>query len=107
MLFPFWIDMAVPMFMIVSGYVNALSFARKGLDSFEDCYSLNSLVSKFLRLTVPFVFVVLLEIIGERIGKLLLSGDGAVCVLVSMCLHRNKKNRHKGASCLFLHQCCV
>lgn len=65
MLFLFWIDMAVPMFMIVSGYVNALSFARKGFASFEDCYSLNSVVSKFLRLTIPFVFAVLLEIIAD------------------------------------------
>lgn len=65
MLFPFWIDMAVPLFMIISGYVNALSFQKKGFDSFKDCYSSKELIAKFLRLTIPFVFVILLETIAD------------------------------------------
>lgn len=60
--------MAVPMFMIISGYVNALSFERKGFNSFNDCYSLKELISKFFRLTIPFVFVVFIEIIADCVA---------------------------------------
>lgn len=67
MLFSFWIDMAVPMFMIISGYVNALSFKRKGFNSFKDCYSYEELISKFFRLTIPFVFVLLLETVADYV----------------------------------------
>ena len=55
MLFPFWIDMAVPMFMIISGYVGALSFERKGAN-LDNAYSFQSIFSKCLRFIVPFSF---------------------------------------------------
>ena len=35
-IFPYLIDMAVPVFMIISGYVGALSFHRHGIDSLID-----------------------------------------------------------------------
>lgn len=31
--FPFWIDMAVPVFMMLMGYVMSMSYARHGVDS--------------------------------------------------------------------------
>ena len=32
LLFPFWIDMAVPLFMIFSGYLSALSFYKRNFN---------------------------------------------------------------------------
>ena len=31
-LFPFWIDMAVPVFMVITGYVTSLSFQNRGTE---------------------------------------------------------------------------
>lgn len=61
MFFPFWIDMAVPVFMVISGYVNAKSFESKGIDSIEEAYQKTLLITKLLRFLVPFVIAYGLE----------------------------------------------
>ena len=33
-LFPFWIDMAVPIFMLISGYVYTISYKRHEINKF-------------------------------------------------------------------------
>lgn len=60
--FPFWIDMAVPVFMIISGYVYALSYRRKGVDSFEKAYKLSIILGNAVRYTVPFLMVCSVEL---------------------------------------------
>ena len=65
MLFPFWIDMAVPMFMIISGYVGAMSFSRKGIEKLEEAFSINSILSKCIRFLIPFFIAYLIEVCVE------------------------------------------
>ncbi len=54
-LFPFWIDMAVPMFMILSGYVSTLSLMKKDVQHLDECYSLRGITTKLLRFVLPFL----------------------------------------------------
>lgn len=61
MLFPFWIDMAVPMFMVVSGYVGALSFYNKKIENLKDCFLINSIMAKCARFMLPFTVAFLFE----------------------------------------------
>lgn len=35
LLFPYWIDMEVPVFMLISGYLGAMSFERHKIDNIE------------------------------------------------------------------------
>lgn len=62
-LFPFWVDMAVPMFMIISGYLGAKSFIRYRIDTFEKAYELNYILRKYIRYTIPFTIAFLIEIV--------------------------------------------
>lgn len=69
MLFPYWVDMAVPVFMIISGYVYALSYKRKNITSFKDAYEYKEITSKLIRYITPmlmaFAFEVFLYVISE------------------------------------------
>ena len=60
--FPFWIVMAVPIFMFVSGFVNAASMSKKGISTFSDCYSKRAMVGKLVRFLVPFLLIAAAEI---------------------------------------------
>lgn len=69
LLFPFWIDMAVPVFMIISGYVYAASFERKQINSIESAYKLKEIVNKFIRYTIPYIGIYLAEAVGYLVVK--------------------------------------
>lgn len=60
--FYFWVDMAVPVFMIITGYVTAIQFRKRGIESFEQAYSIEVVIPKVLRFLVPFSLVMLLEL---------------------------------------------
>lgn len=60
-LFPFWIDMAVPIFMIISGYVNTKSYQNNQIDTFNKAYAMNGIIKKLVRVMVPFVIVFIIE----------------------------------------------
>lgn len=60
-LFPFWIDMAVPFFMIISGFVYARSFIKHEIVTLESAYCLKNVLNRFIRYTVPFAFVFAVE----------------------------------------------
>ncbi|MCR4798017.1 MAG: acyltransferase [Lachnospiraceae bacterium] len=62
LLFPYWINTAVPVFMIISGYVYSLSYQRKQVSSLNDAYRFDLWVEKIIRFTVPFFLIYLLEI---------------------------------------------
>lgn len=75
LLFPFWIDMAVPFFMTISGFVFSKSFVRRRITTIENAYSLSWIIDKFIRYTVPFLIAFLFEeaiavCSSERIGIL-------------------------------------
>lgn len=68
-LFPFWVDMAVPVFMILSGYVYAKSFANKKISSFEDAYESRRIIVKVERFLVPFTMMYILELCSNIVLK--------------------------------------
>lgn len=61
--FPFLIDMAVPIFMIISGYVGALSFREHGIINLSKAYSMDQIIKKYIRYTVPFLIILLWQVI--------------------------------------------
>lgn len=72
-LFPYFIDMAVPIFMIISGYVFSISYTKKGVHHFEDAYDLVIIANRILRYTIPFLMAYALELVflnltGSKIG---------------------------------------
>ena len=58
LLFPFYIDMAVPVFMIISGYLSSLSLSKRNCES---AYSLDYLIKRALRFTVPLIIAIFIE----------------------------------------------
>ena len=89
--FYFWIDMAVPVFMIVTGYVTAIQFRKRGVESFVQAYSIEIVIPKVLRFLIPFSLIMLLELpymilvnksgIIETIANIVRGGDRTRCVL--------------------------
>ena len=65
--FPFFIDMAVPLFMIVLGYTYSMSFEKHKVDSFGKAYSRKNLLNKLLRYSVPFAIMVVWEMIDPHV----------------------------------------
>ena len=63
MFFPYWVDMGVPIFMIISGYVTSLSYERKGIKTIDDAYRPVNSVRSLLRFMVPFMIAFIAEII--------------------------------------------
>jgi len=59
-LFPFWVDMAVPVFMIISGYVYAKSYLKHDV-SIEDAYSMRFVSDKIIRYTIPYLIAFSIE----------------------------------------------
>lgn len=66
-LFPYLIDMAVPVFMIISGYVGALSFRNHEVNTFSDAYMATSIARKVIRYSVPFLIIVLWQIFDPNV----------------------------------------
>ncbi len=77
LLFPFWIDMAVPVFMVISGYANAASYKQNQIQCLADIYSFRFLIKKLLRFTIPFSIIYILEVFIEICmeGNLLFNGS--------------------------------
>lgn len=61
LLFPFWITMAVPILMVLSGYAYAMSYERHQIRSLKDAYQFQFVLGKFIRYTIPFLIAYLLE----------------------------------------------
>jgi len=67
--FPLVIDMAVPIFMFLSGYVGAMSFDKKGVDSLAKAYSLHQIIHKYIRYTIPYLIFLVVEFLIPTITK--------------------------------------
>lgn len=61
LLFPVWIDMAVPIFMIISGYVYALSYNKHNISNMGEAYLPKNIINKLIRHTIPFTLIFILE----------------------------------------------
>ena len=65
LLFSWWIDMAVPIFMILSGYVYEKALIRKNINSLSQSYTITEILSKVIRFTVPVLFVYIVTLISD------------------------------------------
>lgn len=61
LLFPFWIAMAVPMFMIISGYAYTKSYERTKVVRLRDAYMPLEILRKIIRYTIPYATVFVLH----------------------------------------------
>lgn len=61
-LFPYWMNPAVPIFMIISGYVFTESFKRKNVETFKEAYNLKSIMDKVIRYTIPLIIIYAIEV---------------------------------------------
>ena len=62
--------MAVPCFLLISGYVWSLSFQKRGIDSCEKAYGRARLVEQIARYTVPYTIAFAAEWIVFRVFKI-------------------------------------
>ena len=67
LLFPFHIQMDVPIFMIISGYMYSLSSSSKGISSTHKWFSVNNLFSKISRIIIPYTVVYIFELLNDFI----------------------------------------
>lgn len=61
LLFPFWIDMAVPFFMLISGYVYTKSFLKNDIVSMDSAYNKKYFIKNFIRYTIPYLVMYFIE----------------------------------------------
>ncbi len=80
-LFPFWIEMAVPIFMIITGAVYAKSYKNRGLYHIAECYSSKLIIKRITRYTIPFFMVFVVE--SVILNSLGIVREGIVQVVVS------------------------
>lgn len=82
--FPYWMNPAVPIFMIVSGYVYTESFKRKNVSTFKEAYALKGILDKAIRYTVPLLMIYVIEVPLKLIifEKKFTVGD----ILLQLCL---------------------
>lgn len=68
-IFPYFLEFAVPGFMFISGYVRTLSYEKKGASSIGDAYDRDKILRSLIRLVVPFtLFFVFAQIFMRIIG---------------------------------------
>ena len=67
LLFPFWIDMAVPFFMLVTGYVYTKSFQKNGIETLDSAYNKKYLLKNFIRYTIPYFIAFAIDFCAQVI----------------------------------------
>lgn len=60
--FFYYIDMAVPVFMIITGYLTSLSFERNRIRNIRTAWSIKSIAPKILRFLIPFAITFAIEL---------------------------------------------
>lgn len=68
-LFPYVVDMAVPIFMIISGYMTAMSFQKHKIDALSTAYEKREILRKVIRYTVPFLIIVVWQVLDPNVVK--------------------------------------
>lgn len=51
----YWIAQPIPVFLIISGYLTAWSYAKKKKNTLRSCYKMNDILSQMLRFGIPFI----------------------------------------------------
>lgn len=59
---PFWISMAVPIFMTLSGFTNTLSANKNKITSFKQYFRKEQFVPKLVRIVWPYSLIILFEL---------------------------------------------
>ena len=67
--FLYFINMAVPIFMIITGYNFAMSGKRRAEGKIANMYRKDAIIPKLIRFTTPFIFIYILEIIFKVAWK--------------------------------------
>lgn len=60
---PFWISMAVPIFMIVSGFTYSMSSERRNIESFKEYFNKDLMKTRLSRLIIPYLIIFILELL--------------------------------------------
>lgn len=60
--FYYWIDMAVPVFMIITGYLTAQSLEKRSVMSLKQAWAPGIVVPRLIRFLIPFVFALAVEL---------------------------------------------
>lgn len=60
LLFPYIVDPAISIFMIISGYVYSMSYQRVNIDTIGKAYNFRFISDKIIRYTVPFLIAYLI-----------------------------------------------
>lgn len=60
-LFPFCLSLTIPFFMMISGYVSACSFKKRGINTVAAAYCPTSIAEKLVRYTVPYTIAFVAE----------------------------------------------
>lgn len=84
LLFPYWIDMAVPIFMYISGYVYSQSYIKNGINNLSQMYKIKNLYNRAIRFVVPFSIMYVIQVLTKII---LLHQDLSLFSLVKMYLY--------------------
>ena len=72
-LFLFVVNMAIPVFMIITGYVYSLSMSRKGIEHAEQAYQLPLILKRMVRYSIPMIAVIIWEIADPHFDILAMS----------------------------------
>ena len=75
LLFLFVVNMAIPVFMVITGYVYSLSMTRKGIKHAEQAYRLPFILKRMVRYTIPMIAVIIWEIVDPHFNTLTMSWD--------------------------------
>ena len=67
--FPFVINMAIPCFMVITGYVYSQSLIKNDCKCIENAYNPVWFFRRILRYTIPFLVIVIWEVIDPRINN--------------------------------------
>ena len=66
LVFPFVINMAIPVFMVITGYVYSLSLKKHTVEHLEDAYPWKTILKRMVRYTLPFLAVIVWELCDPR-----------------------------------------
>ena len=66
-IFPFIINMAIPAFMVITGYVYSLSIEKQRIEHLEDAYPWRTILKRAFRYTIPVFAVIIWELCDPHI----------------------------------------
>ena len=65
-LFPFLVEMAVPAFLFISGFLSSVSLSKRGITNLENSYKIDEIIRKILRTAIPFTVFFVIEFVIFR-----------------------------------------